>query len=131
MKPFVLTTDASDNAIGFTLTQIFNGDLCPIMFSGRVLSNAERHYCTTDKELLGVSYAVKRCEYYLLGHKFVVYTDHKPPIHLRAFKELVRNRFRWIEYLESLNLCTHYIPGKDKILSDFISRNFKIRFCQL
>ena len=88
-----------------------------------MLSNAEQHYSATDKELLSVYFAVKKCEFYLVGHNFVVYTDHKPLIFLKTFKALVDKRIRWINYLENLNTVIRYIPGKENVLSDFISRN--------
>ena len=119
-KPFLLTTDASDKALGFTLLQEFDGELLPIIFGGRILSEAEKKYCANDKELLAVYFAVKRCEYYLIGHPFIMYTDHKPLIHLKAFKDIVNKRFRWIQYLESINTIVKYIPGDQNILSDYI-----------
>ena len=99
-NPFVLTTEASNQAIGFTLLQEINGELVPISYGGRVLTDHEKRYSTTDKELLAVYFAVKKLEYYLIGHTFVVYTDHKPLVYLKAFKDIVNKRFRWVEYLE-------------------------------
>ena len=95
-KPFVLTTDASDKAIGFTLFQEVEGILLPILYGGRTLMKAEKNYCTTDKELLGCYFAVKKCEFYLLGNEYALYTDHEPLIHLRTFHNIVKKRFRWI-----------------------------------
>jgi len=122
-KPFVLTTDASDKALGFTLFQEADGKLLPVIYGGRTLTKAEKNYCTTDKELLGCYFAVKKCEFYLLGNEYALYTDHEPLIHLRTFRNLVKKRFRWIEYLESMNVKIFYLPGKENIVSDFISRN--------
>ena len=65
-------------------------------------------------------------EYYLIGHTFVVYTDRKPLIYLKAFKDIVNKRFRWVEYLECVNTVIRYIPGEENILSDYLSRNIKI-----
>ena len=33
-----------------------------------------------------------------MGHDCVVYTDHKPLVHLKSFRDLVNERFRWIQY---------------------------------
>ena len=77
------------------------------------------------KELLGCYFAVKKCEFYLLGNEYALYTDHEPLIYLRTFHNIVKKRFRWIEYLESMNVKVFYIPGKENIVSDFISRNLK------
>ena len=115
-KPFILTTEASDKAVGFTLFQEVDGKLLPVLFGGRTLTKAEKNYCTTDKELLGCYVAVKKCEFYLMGHEFALYTDHEPLIHLRTFRNLVRKRFRWIEYLESMNVKIFIYPGRRTFL---------------
>ena len=126
-KPFVLTTDASKKAVGFVLSQENAGTMRPVLFGGRSLSETESRYATTDLELLGVYFAVKKCEYYLVGNRFVVYTDHKPLVHLKAFKDVLHRRYRWIQYLESMNAIIRYIEGEDNVSSDFISRNIKNR----
>ena len=102
-KPFVLTTDASNEAMGFALMQEFDNELVPITFGGRVLTEAETRYSTADKELLAVYFAVKKCSFYLVGHHFIVYTDHKPLTYFKALKDIINKCFRWIEYLESVN----------------------------
>ena len=75
------------------LAQQQGDQLRPVMFGGRVLSNTERRYATIDKELLACSFAVKRSEIYLLGHDFIVYTDHKPLLSLFAFKDVLNKLF--------------------------------------
>ena len=105
--------------------QEVTGELRPVLFGGRILSGTEQRYSTTDKELLSIDFAVKKCEFYLVGHKFVVYTDHKQLIFLKTFRALVDKRIRWINYLENINTVIRYIPGKENVLSDFISRTIK------
>ena len=124
-KPFALYTDASGKGIGFYLVQKHNGVLKPILFGGRVLSDAERKYAPTDQELLAVFYAVKRCYIYLYGHDFVVYTDHQPLTFLKSFKDIINKRFRWIQYLEEVGVKLVHVPGKENVLADFLSRNIK------
>ena len=59
-----------------------------------------------DNELLPISRVLREAEtrysYYLVGHQFIVYTDHKPLTYLKAFKDIINKRFRWIEYLENI-----------------------------
>ena len=124
-KPFILISDASNKAIGHVLLQEISGELRSILFGGRVLSDTEQRYSTTDKELLSIYFDVKKCEFYLVGHKFVVYTDHNPLIFLKTFKALVGKRICWINYLQNSNTGIRYIPGKESVLSDFISRTIK------
>jgi hypothetical protein len=51
---FILDTDASNNTIGAELSQIQQGKEKPISFASKVLSSAQRKYCTTRKELLAI-----------------------------------------------------------------------------
>ena len=74
-----------------------------------------------DNELLACYFAKKKCETYVLGYDFIVYTDHKPLINLKGFKDVVNRKYRWIEYLESISV--RYLPGAKNIVADFISRN--------
>ena len=122
-RPFVIQCDASGSAVGFMLAQQHGDQLRPVMFGGRVLSDTERRYATIDKELLACYFAVKRSEIYLLGHDFIVYTDHKPLLSLSAFKDVLNKRFRWIQFLESVGTRLRYLPGKQNVVADFISRN--------
>ena len=74
-RPFIIHCDASGKAIGFMLAQMYDNMLKPIMFGGRVLSEVEQRYATVDKELLACYFAIKKCEIYVLGYDFIVYTD--------------------------------------------------------
>ena len=60
-----------------------------------------------------------------MGHDLVVYTDHKPLVHLKSFRDLVNKRFRWIQYLEELQVKIKYVVGKDNVVADYLSRNIK------
>ncbi len=124
-KPLVIQTDASEKAIGFVLAQEEQGQLRPIQFGGRVLTDTERKYSVTDKELLAIFFAVKKCQVYVLGQDYVVYTDHKPLIYLNCFQDLISRRYRWIQYLEEMRTIIRYIPGKENVVADYFSRNVK------
>ena len=53
-REFLVTTDASDYAIGAILSQ---GTLCQdrlIPYASRIMSRAESNYNTTEKELLAI-----------------------------------------------------------------------------
>jgi len=57
---YVLDTDASDTAVGAVLQQEQDGQLRVIGYASRALTNAERRYCITRKELLGMVYGLKK-----------------------------------------------------------------------
>lgn len=48
----------------------------PIYFASRQLSAAEKNYTTTEREALGMVFAVKKFRHYLLGYEFVFHVDH-------------------------------------------------------
>ena len=49
-QPFLLSTDASDDALGMVLGQKQNGREVVIAYGGRKLNPAERNYSVTERE---------------------------------------------------------------------------------
>jgi hypothetical protein len=72
---------------------------------------AMSNYCTTDKELLAVSYFIEYYKQYLLGRKFCVRTDHQALIWLFSFKELKGRIARWLEILSAFDFLVEYRAG--------------------
>ena len=62
--------------------QMPDGTEKPIGFASRTLSAAEKNYSQMEKEGLACVYGVKKFHTYLFGHPFLLYTDHKPLMHL-------------------------------------------------
>src|SRR3954462_8498349 len=72
-KPFEVTTDASDFAVGTVLSQ----DRKPVAFESRQMSPAEKNYAVQEKELLTVIHALHVWQHYLEGQEFTVSPDHQ------------------------------------------------------
>jgi hypothetical protein len=72
-KPFVIHTDASDFQLGAVISQQNK----PIAYYSRKLPPAQTRYTTTERELLSIVETLKEFRNILLGHKVIVYTDHK------------------------------------------------------
>uniref|UniRef100_A0A0A9X844 Retrovirus-related Pol polyprotein from transposon 17.6 n=2 Tax=Lygus hesperus TaxID=30085 RepID=A0A0A9X844_LYGHE len=66
-KPFHLTTDASNVALGAVLSQTTNGADLPIAYASRTLNDSEQKYSPIEKELLAIVYAVGYFRPYLFG----------------------------------------------------------------
>lgn len=66
-EPFILTTDASQYAIGSVISQGGIGHDLPIAYASRTLNKVEHNYSTTEKELLSILWSVKHFRSYLLG----------------------------------------------------------------
>lgn len=56
-QPFILTTDASDMALGAVLSQKEDNIEKPVAYASRTLSHTETKYSTTEKELLAIIWA--------------------------------------------------------------------------
>lgn len=82
-KPFEISTDASNEALGAVLSQ----DAKPIAFASKTLNLTESKYSTIEKELLGVVWGVKKFRCYVYGQEFTVFTDHKPLLGIHRMKD--------------------------------------------
>lgn len=121
-KPFVLTTDASNYAIGAVLSQGTIGNDKPVAYASRTLSDTESRYSTIEKELLAVIWAVKHFRPYLYGKKFVIYTDHRPLAWLYSLKEPNSKLTRWRLRLEEYDFEIRYKKGQQNTNADALSR---------
>ena len=79
-EPFIVTTDASNYAIGAVLSQGIIGQDKPICYASRTLNTSEINYSSIEKELLAIVWATKYFRLYLIGNHFTIITDHKPLI---------------------------------------------------
>lgn len=117
-KLFVLTTDASNAALGAVLSQ--NGH--PIAYSSRTLNKHECNYSAIEKELLAIVWATSYFRPYLFGRKFKIQTDHRPLIWLNSLKEPNMKLQRWKIRLNEFDFEIEYIKGKSNQVADFLSR---------
>ncbi|KAI5735703.1 hypothetical protein M8J77_021620 [Diaphorina citri] len=121
-KPFILTTDASNVALGAVLSQGVLGQDKPIAFASRTLNDSERNYSTIEKELLGVVWAVKYFRPYLFGRHYKIVTDHKPLQWLFSLKDPSSKLVRWRLKLEEFDYEVLYKKGSLNKNADALSR---------
>ena len=119
---FTVTCDASTFGLGCVLTQDQQGEEKVIAYYSRIMSPAERRYCTTQKELLAVVQACKTFKTYLLGRKFKIITDHRCLVWLTNFKHPENRLARWLETLAAFNYNLEYRPGSTISHADALSR---------
>ena len=83
-KPFKLSTDASNFAVGGVLSQVDDatGEDRPITFYSRRLSDTERKYSTLDKESFSLIYGLKYNRPFLHGRAVELVTDSEPFVYL-------------------------------------------------
>lgn len=122
-KPFNLTTDASDYAIGAVLSQGEYGKDRPISFISRSLNKTEEGYATNEKELRAIVWALDNLRNYLYGAKLIrIYTDHQPLTFTLSNRNYNAKLKRWKSRIEEYNYELIYTPGKSNSVADALSR---------
>jgi len=121
-KPFTVTTDASNVALGAILSQGPIGQDLPICYASRTLSKTEQNYSTIEKELLAIVWATKYFRPYLFGKTFTIITDHKPLTWLFSLKEPNSKLVRWRLKLEEFDYKIQYKKGIQNSNADALSR---------
>lgn len=121
-KPFLLTCDASNQAISAILSQGPIGSDRPIAYASRTLNKAESNYSVTEKECLAIIFGTKTFRPYLYGRTFTIITDHKPLQWLFNCKDPGSRLVRWRLKLEEYNYDIKYKKGKINANADALSR---------
>lgn len=121
-NPLVLHVDASGIGAGACLSQVQDNVDKPIAYISMVFSKAQRRYSTTDREVAAIRWAVQSLKPFLYGIKVVIFTDHKPLLFLQNMSLVNQRVARTLEELNDIDYELRYIPGKDNIVADVLSR---------
>ena len=120
-----METDASDDAIGGTLSQKDEeGNLRPVAFYSRKLGPAEQRYEIYDKELLAIVACLLEWRVYLEGAQppTQVITDHLNLKHFTTARSLNGRQARWAAKLGAYDFRIVYRPGRENSKADLLSR---------
>jgi transposase InsO family protein len=124
-KPFTIEVDASDRAVGCALFQVINGKYCPIEYQSVQFNKSQTNYSTSEKELFGVLFAIKKWQNLLdPSIKHTVLTDHEPLVHVQNMKDVHGRLARWAIKLSPYALHYKYRKGKLNYVADCLSRQF-------
>ena len=127
-QKIVVHTDASPYGLGSVLSHLFTDETeKPVCFASRSLSKAERNYGHIEKEGLALVFAVKKFHHYLFGHKFTIFTDHKPLLGLFGENKGIPDRSaariaRWALLLSGYDYKLEYRQGSMNGNADALSR---------
>ena len=119
--PFEVVCDASDIGIGAVLLQ----EGRPVAYESRKLTDAEKKYHVTDREMLAVVYALTKWRCHLLDplNRFTVVTDHSPLVTFdtKPTEKFSPRQGRWLLFLQTFKFTWRYRPGKSNV-ADPLSR---------
>ena len=130
--PFYISIDtAVSGGIGGALTQLEDQEdpdsHLPIAWRSRKLSSPERSYPVRDLECLGLVDAVDTWHAYVHGSCTItiVRTDHRSLCWLMTSNHQQGSRvLNWCMKLQRYNISIVYVPGRDLVVPDCISRSF-------
>ena len=92
-----------------------------IGFASRGLSKHEKNYTAFLLEMQAACFGINHFGVYLRGRHFYLYTDHRPLEKLSTVHTRTLNRLQ--QLMMEYNFTIKYKPGKENVVSDFLSRN--------
>lgn len=105
-RPFIFTVDASLDGLGAVLSQLpIDGDKArPIAFASKALSRSQQRYPAHRLEFMTLKWSIsEKFSHWLKGHKFTVWTDNNPLVHMLTKPKLDAYEQRWVAKLSSYN----------------------------
>lgn len=120
-KEVVLRTDASTVGVGALLLQRSpDGAEEPVCFVSKAFTPAESRWSTIEQEAFAIFFTITSLSHHLLGHPFVVETDHRNLVYMD--KAVAPKVVRWRLRLQEYQFEIRHIAGKDNPVADGLSR---------
>lgn len=124
-KPFHIQSDACLLGAGAVLTQFSEGGKKNIVaYASWNFSDTEKRYTTTERELLGFLFAVRKWKAFLWGRRFEAETDHQPLTGTLKLEDPHGRIARWSAELAQYDFKLKYLRGKENVTADALSRVF-------
>ena len=120
--PFEVMCDARDFSIREVLGQRECGKPYVVYYANKTLNEAQRHYTTTEKELLVVVYALDKFRSYLVGSFIIIFTDHFALKYLLTIQDSKVRLIKWVLLLQEFNLQIKDKKGVENVVANHLSR---------
>lgn len=116
--PFEIKCDASGKGVGAVLMQMKH----PIAYFSKAFTASKLSKSAYDKELMALVLAIQHWRHYLLGRRFVVYSDQKSLKHLLQQRITTANQQEWMAKLLGFDFEVVYKVGVENKVADALSR---------
>jgi hypothetical protein len=121
VRPFVLTTDWSEEAQGAVLGQLDDADnTYAVQYASRRNTPAESHYAPSHGECIAIIYGITKFQYYRQGHKFHLKTDALQWLHTAQFGS--PKLAGWSLQLQEYDFTVAHRGGDHNVVADHLSR---------
>jgi len=122
-KPFIVTCDASEQAIAGCLSQIDDAGLeHPIAFTSSKLDSCKRNWSSIERESYACLHSLKVFDFFIYGSEVTLVTDHNPLIYLANCTPKSPKLERWILGLQRWALTIKHRKGICNVVADCLSR---------
>ena len=127
-KRFILYTDASDTATGACLVQEYEEAAevyeKSLYFLSHKLSPTQCRWSTLEKECWAIHHALQKMHSWISCSQILVRTGHQPLRYLLnsdtgSFNRKINS---WALTIASYNIDVEYVPGKQNLIADLLSR---------
>ncbi|KAF4649220.1 hypothetical protein FOZ61_001619, partial [Perkinsus olseni] len=127
-ESFKLEVDASKEAIGGILSQ--NGRV--ISYGSHRLTEAERRWSATEREIFAGVFFTQKFAYYLANSDFTLFTDSRPFSYLMKQRDPHGRFARWIAALQQFGgMTVQYRTGVSNVAADYLSRDIEVEFAPI
>jgi hypothetical protein len=132
-QPYIITTDASDYAVGAVLSQVQNGVERVIAYESKKLPDTEVKRPPHEKELYAVIHALRTWKHLLLnGQEHQLLTDNSAVSHFKQNYRLHSPKHaRWYQEMEEVHLKLAHTPGRTNVVADALSRRPDLRLASV
>ncbi|KAH9769379.1 hypothetical protein KPL71_011977 [Citrus sinensis] len=121
----ILQTDASDDSWGAILLEEINGKEHFIAYASGQFSDTQKHYHSVFKEILAVKNGIKKFEYHLIGHHFLIRMDSSAFPNILNFKGKTvpeKMLLRLKDWFSKYDFSVKHIKGSQNLIPDMLSR---------
>ena len=122
--PYLVYTDASDNACGAMLAQrrLTDSQPHPIAYLSHSFTPCQKKWATNEQECFGIYFALRKWHNIVFGRDVIVYNDHKPLEHMMTAQSANSKINRWATEIMDYSPTFKWIPGSQNLAADFLSR---------